>query len=92
MLNIQPLVVRLPSHSSSSKCAEGKVYNVKISFVQTIIPKIDTIGTSAVEFLCRSRRHWHVREQTRLGATSMDLVFIEDSLEDEVEEHHFVET
>ncbi len=33
MLNIQPLVVRLPPHSSlSSKCVEGKVYNEKIQF------------------------------------------------------------
>jgi hypothetical protein len=31
VLNIQPLVVRLPSHSSSSsECAKGKVYNEKI--------------------------------------------------------------
>ncbi len=80
MSNIQPLIVRLPSHSSSSsECAEGKLYNVKILFVQTIIQNIDTIGTFAVEFLCRSIQHWHVREQTRLGATSMSLVFIEDS-------------
>jgi len=80
VLNIQPLVVRLSSHSSSSsECAEGKLYNVKILFVQTIIQNIDTIGTSAVEFLRRSRQHWHVREQTRLGVTSMSLVFIEDS-------------
>ncbi len=33
MLNIQPLVVRLLSHSSSSsKCAKGKAYNEKIQF------------------------------------------------------------
>jgi hypothetical protein len=31
VLNIQPLAIRSPSHSSSSlKCAEGKVYNEKI--------------------------------------------------------------
>jgi hypothetical protein len=31
LLNIQSLVVRLPPHSSSSsECAEGKAYNVKI--------------------------------------------------------------
>jgi hypothetical protein len=33
MLNIQPLVVRLsPYSSSSSECAEGKVYKEKIQF------------------------------------------------------------
>jgi hypothetical protein len=31
-LNIQPLAIRLPSHSSSSKCVEGKAYNVNIQF------------------------------------------------------------
>ncbi len=31
-MNIQPLVIRSPPHSSSSlKCVEGKVYNEKIS-------------------------------------------------------------
>jgi len=31
MLNILPLAIRLPPHSSSSlECAEGKVYNEKI--------------------------------------------------------------
>ncbi len=31
MLNIQPLVVRSPPHSSSSsECAKGKAYNEKI--------------------------------------------------------------
>jgi hypothetical protein len=48
--------VRSPSHSSSSlECAERKVYNEKIQFVQMIIQKIDTIGTSAIEFLHRSK-------------------------------------
>ncbi len=56
-----------------------------------IIPNIDTTGTSTIEFLCKSKQHWHVREQTRLGATLIDLVYIEESEEDEVEEHHFVE-
>jgi len=33
MLNIQPLAIRLPPHSSSSlECAKRKVYNEKIQF------------------------------------------------------------
>jgi hypothetical protein len=33
MLNIQLLVIRSPSHSSSSsECVEGKAYNEKIQF------------------------------------------------------------
>jgi len=33
VLNIQPLVVRSPSHSSlSSECVEGEAYNEKIKF------------------------------------------------------------
>ncbi len=41
MLNIQSLVVRSPPHSSlSSKCAEGKLYNEKMQFAQTIIHNI----------------------------------------------------
>jgi len=56
MLNIQPLVVRLQSHSSSSsKCVEGKAYNEKIQFVHMIIQNINTIKTSLVEFLCKSK-------------------------------------
>jgi hypothetical protein len=56
-----------------------------------IIQNIGTIGTSIVEFLCISKRLWHVREQTGLKATSIDLVCIEESEEDETKEHHFVE-
>jgi hypothetical protein len=41
--------------------------------------------------LHRSRRRWHAREQTGPRATSIDLVCIEESKEDKVEEHHFVE-
>jgi len=38
MLNIQPLALRLPPHSSSSsECVKGKVDNEKIQLVQTII-------------------------------------------------------
>jgi hypothetical protein len=65
MLNIQLLVVRLLLHSSSSlECAEGKMYNVKIYFVQTIIQDIDTTETFVVKFLRRSKRCWRAREQT----------------------------
>jgi hypothetical protein len=63
MLNILPLAVRLPPHSSSSlECAEGKVYNEKIQFPQTIIQNINTIETSKLDFLHKSRRHWCARE------------------------------
>jgi hypothetical protein len=58
VLNIQLLVVRSSSHTSSSlECVEGKAYNEKIQFVHKIIQDIDTIGTFVVEFLCRNRRH-----------------------------------
>jgi hypothetical protein len=92
MLNILPLVVRSPSHSSSSlECAKGKAYNEKIQFVQTIIQDIDTIGTFVVEFLCKSKPRWRAKEQIGLGPTLINLVCIEELKEDEVEEHHFVE-
>ncbi len=64
---------------------------MKIQFVQTMIQDIDITGTSIVEFLQRSRKHWHAREQIGLKATSIDLVFIEYSEEDEVVQQHFVE-
>ncbi len=56
-----------------------------------IIQDIDIFGTSAIEFLRRSKRHWRVREQIRLGVTLIDPVFIEDSEEDKVVEQHFME-
>jgi hypothetical protein len=87
MLNIQPLAVRSSLHSSSTfKCAEKKVYNEKIQFVQTIIQHIDITGTIVIEFLRKSRRHWCVREQRKPGATSVDLMFIEELEENEVVE------
>jgi hypothetical protein len=46
-------------------CVEGKAYNEKIQFAQMIIHDINTTGTSVVEFLHRSKRHWRVRKQTR---------------------------
>jgi hypothetical protein len=62
---LKPLVVKSPSHSSSSlECVEGKAYNKKIQFVKTIIHDIDTIGTFVVKFLHKSKRHWCVKEQT----------------------------
>ncbi len=92
MLNIQPLTIRSLSHSSSSlKCAEGKAYNEKIQFVQTIIYNCDIIGTSTIEFLRKRKQHWHAREQIGLGATLIDLMCIEKSEEDKAEEQHFVE-
>jgi hypothetical protein len=78
-------------HSSSSlKCARGKKYNEKMQFVQTIIHDIYRTRTSAIEFLCRSRRSWHAREQTRPRATSVDPVFIEELEEDETMEAQIV--
>jgi hypothetical protein len=63
VLNIQPLVVRSPSHSSSSlKCVEGEAYNEKILFVQMIIQDINIIGTFAIEFLHKSKRHRCAKE------------------------------
>jgi hypothetical protein len=92
VLNIQPLTVRSLLHSSpSSKCVEGKAYNEKMQFAQIIIHDIYEIGTSTVEFLHKSKRSWCAREQTKLGVTIVDLVFIEESKEDEDVEQHFVE-
>jgi hypothetical protein len=65
VLNIQLLVVWSSLHSSSSsECAKRKVYNEKIQFAQMIIHDIDQIGTSEVEFLHISKRHWHANAQT----------------------------
>jgi hypothetical protein len=65
MLNIQPLVVRLPSHSSSSsESAEGKTYNEKMQFVQIIIHDIYKTKTFAIEYLRISKRSRHAREKT----------------------------
>ncbi len=56
LLNILSLVIRSPSHSSSfSECAERKAYDEKIQFVQTIIQNINTIRTSIIESLRKSR-------------------------------------
>jgi hypothetical protein len=56
VLNIQSLAVRSLLHSSSSsECAEGKAYNEKIQFAQIIIQDINTIGTSTIELLRRSK-------------------------------------
>ncbi len=41
--------------------------------------------------MCKSGWHWHAREQTKSGATLINLVCIEKLEEDEAEEHHFVE-
>jgi len=92
MLNIQPLASRLPPHSSSSsECVEGKAYNEKIQFAQTIIQDINTTKTSIVDFLHRSERRWCPKEQKGLKTTSIDSVFIEESEDDEGVQQHFVE-
>jgi hypothetical protein len=59
--------------------------------VHTIIHDIDVIGTFVVEFLHRSRRRWCAREQTSLGDTLVDLMFIEELEKSKVVEQHFVE-
>jgi hypothetical protein len=88
MLNIQSLVVRSLSHSSSSsECVEGKMYNEKMQFVQTIIHDIYKTGASTVKILRRTRRSWCVG----LKVTLVDLVFIEELEEDEAVEQHFME-
>jgi hypothetical protein len=51
-----------------------------------IIQDIDTIGTSIVEFLCRSKKRWCVKELIKTGATLVDLMFIEELEEDEAME------
>jgi hypothetical protein len=42
--------------------------------------------TSTIEFLRRSKQHWHAKKQIRLGVILVDLVCIEEPEEDEVEE------
>jgi hypothetical protein len=92
VLNIQPLVIRLMLHSSSSsESAEGMTYNVKIQFTQMIIQEIDTIKTFIVEFLHRSRQHWCAKGETGPKATSINPMCIEESEEDEAKEHYFME-
>jgi hypothetical protein len=49
-----------------------------------IIHDINTIATSIIEFLCRSRRHWCVRKQIGPRVTYVDPMFIEELEEDEV--------
>jgi len=57
VLNIKSLAIRSSSDSSSFlEYIEGKAYNEKIKFVETIIHDIDQTRTLAVEFLHRSRR------------------------------------
>jgi hypothetical protein len=83
MPNIQPLAIRLSSHSPSSlECEEGKAYNEKIQFAHTIIQDIYKTETSIVKFLCKHKRGWSSSVQTRLRATSMDLVNIEQYEDD----------
>jgi hypothetical protein len=56
-----------------------------------IIQNMDITGTFVVEFLRRSRQCWCARKQTRLGVTSIDPVYIEESKEEGTIKHHFVE-
>jgi hypothetical protein len=92
VLNIQPLALKLPPHSSSSlECVKGKAYDENIHFVQTIIQDINTTRTYVVEFLDISKRHWCPKEQIGPRATSIDPMFIEELEDDERVEQHFVE-
>jgi len=92
LLNIQLLVIRLSSHSSSTlKFVKGKAYNKKIQFAQMIIQDINITKISVIEFLRESKRHWRPKEQTRPRATSIDLVFIKESKDDKAMEQHFVD-
>jgi hypothetical protein len=59
--------------------------------VQIIIQDINITKIFVVEFLHKTKRHWHPKEQTRPRATSIDSVFIEESEDDEVVGQHFVE-
>jgi hypothetical protein len=64
VLNIQPLAVRLSSHSSSFlECAEWKAYNVKIQFAHIKIQDINITRTFVVEFLHRSKQRWHAENR-----------------------------
>jgi hypothetical protein len=66
-------------------------YNENIQFTQTIIHDINTTGTSIVEFLHKSKRHWCAREQIGPRTTLVDPMFIEELEENETVEYHFVE-
>ncbi len=72
--------------TSSSKRAKGKSYNEKIQFAKMIIQYINITRTYVVEFLCRSKRCWCVKEQIGPRATSIDVMFIEESQEDKAME------
>jgi hypothetical protein len=73
------------------ECEKGEAYSEKIQFAHTIIQDIDTTRTFKVEFLCRSRRCWHVRKHIKLRTTLVNSVCIEEWEEGKAKEHHFVE-
>ncbi len=56
-----------------------------------IIQDIYRSGTSTIEFLHRHKKGQSVTKQIGPRVTSMDLVYIEESKEDEVMEQQFVE-
>lgn len=85
MLNIQSLVVRLLPHSSSSwKCEEGKVYNDKMQFANTIIQNMYKFKTSTIEFLHKCIRSCSLNEQAESIATLVDPMNIEELDENKV--------
>ncbi len=63
VLNIQSLVVRLLSHSSSLECVERKAYNEENIVCTNNNSRHDIIRKFAIEFLCKSKQCWCVREQ-----------------------------
>jgi hypothetical protein len=53
-----------------------------MQLVQMIIHNICTTRTSAIEFLCKSKKCWCARKQIGPKATLVNLVFIEELEED----------
>ncbi len=69
----------------------GPLHSVLSPFAHTIIHDINQTITFAIEFWCKSRRHWCVSVQKGPGATFMDPMFTEEFEEDKVVEQQFVE-
>jgi len=56
-----------------------------------IIQDINTTKIYVIEFFHESKIRWHPKKQTRPRATSIDLVFIKELMDDEMMEQHFVD-
>jgi hypothetical protein len=84
--NVEHLVVGSKvaiAYTIISECEEGKTYNENMQFAHTIIQDIYRTGTSTIEFLHWRRRSWSLSVQVGPKATSVHLVNIEESKEDE---------